>query len=64
MNKTLTTNTDLFAASLTQTTVIVSTGGNLEYAGIIRGYCDNYVRIHDTWFSRKEYEFSIMARDW
>lgn len=62
MNKVLSTNIELFAAALSQSYVVVSKSDTLENAGIIREYCENYVRVGDSWFSRNMYEFHIMTR--
>lgn len=62
MNKVLSTDIELFAAALSQTYVVVSRDDTLENAGIIREYCDKYVKIGDSWFSRKMYDFHIMTR--
>lgn len=62
MNKVLSTDIEFFAAALSQTYVVVSIDNNLENAGIIREYCDKYVKIGDSWFSRSMYDFHIMTR--
>ncbi|NQX61831.1 hypothetical protein [Paenibacillus qinlingensis] len=62
MIKNLTTSVDLFTAALSQTTVTISIDGNLEYAGIIREYCDNYVKVNDVFYLQSKYEFSVVTR--
>ncbi|MEW9700698.1 hypothetical protein [Paenibacillus sp. SI8] len=61
MNKTLSTDIDLFAAALSQTYVIVSKNEMLEYAGLLREYNEDSVKINDTWFSRNLYEFHVIT---
>lgn len=62
MNKVLSTDIELFAAALSQTCVVVSKEDMLENAGIIHEYCEKFVRIGDSWFSRTMYDFHIMTR--
>lgn len=62
MNKALITDIELFAAALSQTHVVVSKDGEHDNAGIIREYCDKYVRIGDSWFARSHYGFHVMDR--
>lgn len=62
MNKALTSNAELLTAALSQAHVVVSKNNMLENAGIIREYCDNYVRIGDSWFARNIYGFHIITR--
>ncbi|UKS30171.1 hypothetical protein LOZ80_15010 [Paenibacillus sp. HWE-109] len=57
----LKTDIELFAAALSQACVVVSTDGKREDAGIIRGFCENYVRIANTWFARSLYEFRVLT---
>lgn len=43
MNKTLSTDIELFAAALSQVYVVVSKDEMLDNAGIIREYCKGFV---------------------
>ncbi|WP_171629830.1 hypothetical protein [Paenibacillus plantarum] len=52
MNKTLSTDIELFAAALSQVCVIVSKDEMIDNTGIIREYCKDFVRVGDSWFAR------------
>jgi hypothetical protein len=62
LNKLLITNVELLTAALSQAHVVVSKNNMLENAGIIREYCEDYVRIGDSWFARHIYGFHIITK--
>lgn len=62
MNKTLSTDIELFAAALSQVCVVVSKDEMIDNAGIIREYCKDFVRIRDSWFDRNTYQFNLIIK--
>ncbi|MDQ0874386.1 hypothetical protein QFZ77_003045 [Paenibacillus sp. V4I3] len=62
MNKTLSTDIELFAAALSQVYVVVSKDEMLDNAGIIREYCKDFVRVGDSWFARNTYQFNVIIK--
>ncbi|MGQ7886813.1 hypothetical protein [Paenibacillus sp. WC2504] len=62
MTKVLSTDIEFFAAALSQTNVVVCKDEMNENAGVIREYCDKFLRIGDSWFSRSLYDFHIITR--
>ncbi|NRF95627.1 hypothetical protein HQN89_32875 [Paenibacillus frigoriresistens] len=62
MNKTLSTDIELFAAALSQVCVVVSKDEMIDNAGIIREYCKDFVRVGDSWFARNTYQFNVITK--
>ena len=62
MNKTLSTEIELFAAALSQVCVVVSKDEIIDNAGIIREYCKVFVRVGDSWFARNTYQFNVITK--